>query len=44
MMDPFSPRPDEPGHEQPSKGGNGPIFLLAIMAGALAVVALASAI
>jgi len=46
MMDPFSPRPNEPGqrYEQPSKGGNGALFVLAIMAGALAVVAVVSAI
>jgi hypothetical protein len=46
MMDPFSPRPNEPGqrYEQPSKGGSGPLWLLAIMVGVVGVLAVVSAI
>jgi len=46
MMDPFNPRPNEPGqrYEQLSDGGSGPLWLLAIMAGAVGIFALVSAL
>ena len=46
MMDPFSPRPDDPnqGYEQFPKSSNGPLWLLAIILGAVGVLAALSTI